>query len=68
MDKTENYRVPSRFPNRNQRRRMLERLDPLEMPNYTLAEAVRYFHVPFSTVRYWTAKPHALVDHDSDRC
>ena len=35
--------------------------DALEMPNYTLAEAVRYFHVPFSTVQYWTAEPHALV-------
>src|SRR6267154_6735487 len=36
-------------------------LDTLEMPNYTLAEAVRYFHVPFSTVEYWTAEPNALV-------
>lgn len=45
---------------------MRERFDPLEMPNYTLAEAVRYFHVPFSTVEYWTAKPHALVTLSSD--
>jgi uncharacterized protein (DUF433 family) len=36
-------------------------IDMLEMPNYTLAEAVRYFHVPFSTVEYWTAEPNALV-------
>jgi len=38
-----------------------DRFDPLEVPNYTLAEAVRYFHVPFSTVEYWTAEPRALV-------
>jgi len=36
-------------------------IDTLEMPNYTLAEAARYFHVPFSTVEYWTAEPNALV-------
>jgi uncharacterized protein (DUF433 family) len=36
-------------------------LDVLEMPNYSLAEAVRYFHVPFSTVEYWTRRPNALV-------
>jgi uncharacterized protein (DUF433 family) len=42
------------------------RTDRLEMPNYTLAEAVRYFHVPFSTVEYWTAQPNALVSLSSD--
>src|ERR1700756_4595971 len=41
--------------------------DVLEIPNYSLAEAVRYFHVPFSTVRYWTEKPNALVTLASER-
>ena len=36
-------------------------LDILEMPNYSLAEAVRYFHIPFPTVEYWTKSSHALV-------
>jgi len=44
-----------------------DRFDPLEVPNYTLAEAVRYFHVPFSTVEYWTAEPRPLVKLPSAR-
>jgi uncharacterized protein (DUF433 family) len=43
------------------KRKVQPDIDTLEMPNYTLAEAVRYFHVPFSTVEYWTAEPNALV-------
>lgn len=27
--------------------------DPLEVPNYGFEEAVRYLHVPHSTLRYW---------------
>ncbi|MFB3815370.1 MAG: DUF433 domain-containing protein [Terriglobales bacterium] len=33
----------------------------LEMPNYSLIEAARYFHVPLSTVEYWTKKPDPVV-------
>jgi uncharacterized protein (DUF433 family) len=33
----------------------------LEMPNYSLVEAARYFHVPFSTVEYWTKRERPLV-------
>jgi uncharacterized protein (DUF433 family) len=35
--------------------------DVMEMPNYSLAEAARYFHVPFSTVEYWTREPNPVV-------
>jgi uncharacterized protein (DUF433 family) len=41
--------------------------DVLEIPNYSLAEAVRYFHIPLSTVRYWTEEPNALVALASER-
>src|SRR6267378_1757948 len=37
------------------------RLDQLEMPNYSLIEAVRYFHIPFSTVEYWTSGTDPIV-------
>ena len=30
-----------------------DRFDPLEVPNYGFQEAVRYLHVPNSTLRYW---------------
>jgi uncharacterized protein (DUF433 family) len=33
----------------------------LEMPNYSPMEAVRYFHVPLSTLVYWTEAPNELV-------
>ena len=32
-----------------------------ELPNYSPIEAVRYFHVPTSTLAYWTEPPNALV-------
>jgi uncharacterized protein (DUF433 family) len=35
--------------------------DVLGLPNYSLAEAARYFHVPFSTVEYWTNGPNPIV-------
>lgn len=41
--------------------------DAEELPNYSLAEAVRYFHVPFSTVLYWTSGPDAIVKLASNR-
>jgi uncharacterized protein (DUF433 family) len=31
------------------------------MPNYTPMEAVRYFHIPPSTLAYWTEEPNQLV-------
>jgi uncharacterized protein (DUF433 family) len=34
----------------------------LEMPNYSLIEASRYFHVPMSTVEYWTQEPNVVVE------
>lgn len=39
----------------------------LEMPNYSPMEAVRYFHVPVSTLVYWTEEPNALVTLASHR-
>jgi len=33
----------------------------LDMPNYSPMEAVRYFHVPPSTLAYWTEEPNQLV-------
>ena len=33
----------------------------LEMPNYSPAEAARYFHIPSSTLAYWTEEPNRLV-------
>jgi uncharacterized protein (DUF433 family) len=30
-----------------------DKFDPLEVPNYGLQEAVRYLHVPNSTLHYW---------------
>jgi uncharacterized protein (DUF433 family) len=27
--------------------------NPLDIPNYSLSEAVRYFHLPLSTMEYW---------------
>jgi uncharacterized protein (DUF433 family) len=33
----------------------------LEMPNYSPMEAVRYFHIPLSTLAYWTEEPNQLV-------
>lgn len=33
----------------------------LDMPNYSPMEAVRYFHVPPSTLAYWTEDPNQLV-------
>jgi uncharacterized protein (DUF433 family) len=42
------YRLAMKHAKRSER-------DVAEMPNYSLAEAARYFHIPFSTVEYWTA-------------
>src|SRR5580700_11224628 len=33
----------------------------LEMANYSPIEAVRYFHIPSSTLAYWTEEPNQLV-------
>jgi len=33
----------------------------LDMPNYSPMEAVRYFHIPSSTLAYWTEEPNQLV-------
>jgi uncharacterized protein (DUF433 family) len=33
----------------------------LDLPNYSPMEAVRYFHVPPSTLAYWTEEPNQLV-------
>jgi uncharacterized protein (DUF433 family) len=33
----------------------------LDMANYSPMEAVRYFHVPSSTLAYWTEEPNQLV-------
>src|SRR5882757_7102370 len=33
----------------------------LEIPNYSPMEAVRYFHIPSSTLAYWTEEPNQLV-------
>jgi uncharacterized protein (DUF433 family) len=43
------------------RKSLKYRLDQLEMPNYSLIEAVRYFHIPFSTVEYWTSGTDPIV-------
>ncbi len=37
------------------------RQNVLDMANYSPMEAVRYFHVPPSTLAYWTAEPNQLV-------
>lgn len=49
---------------RNMRKK---REDVLEAPNYSPMEAVRYFHVPSSTLSYWTEEPNQLVLLASDR-
>lgn len=33
----------------------------LETANYSLMEAVRYFHIPPSTLAYWTEEPNQLI-------
>ena len=37
------------------------RYNPLETANYSPMEAVRYFHIPASTLAYWTEEPNQLV-------
>jgi uncharacterized protein (DUF433 family) len=37
------------------------RYNALEMANYSPMEAVRYFHIPSSTLAYWTEAPNQLV-------
>jgi uncharacterized protein (DUF433 family) len=39
----------------------------LELPNYSPIEASRFFHVPVSTLAYWTEEPNALVTLPSRR-
>jgi uncharacterized protein (DUF433 family) len=39
----------------------MKRNNVLEMPNYSPMEAVRYFHIPSSTLAYWTEEPNQLV-------
>lgn len=49
---------------------MKERLkvdEILEIPNYSPAEAARYFHIAPSTLRYWTSGANALVKLASAR-
>jgi len=36
-------------------------IDSLEIPNYSLAEAARYFHIPPATVSYWASGPKPMV-------
>ncbi len=38
-----------------------KKYDVLEAPNYSPMEAVRYFHIPLSTLTYWTEEPNQLV-------
>src|SRR5579864_1017907 len=38
-----------------------KREDVLEVPNYSPIEGVRYFHIPLSTLAYWTEEPNQLV-------
>jgi uncharacterized protein (DUF433 family) len=33
----------------------------LDMPNYSPIEATRYFHIPTSTLAYWTEEPNQIV-------
>ena len=35
--------------------------DVLEMPNYAPSEGSRYFHVPVSTLAYWTEEPNVVI-------
>jgi uncharacterized protein (DUF433 family) len=45
-----------------QRRQMSKRKPSvLDMPNYSPIEAVRYFHIPMSTLTYWTEEPNEIV-------
>lgn len=37
------------------------RFEPLEVPNYGFQEAVRYLHVPNSTLQYWTRPSISLL-------
>lgn len=41
----------------------LAKVHVMDMPNYAPIEAVRYFHLPFSTMEYWVSggRNHALV-------
>jgi uncharacterized protein (DUF433 family) len=43
-----------------------ETFDPLEVPNYGLQEAVRYLHVPDSTLHYWM-RPSVGLLNPADR-
>jgi len=38
-----------------------DRFDPLEVPNYGFQDAVRYLHVPNSTLQYWTRQSVGLL-------
>lgn len=49
------------------RRLLKHRSDSMEMPNYSLIEAVRYFHIPLSTVEYWTSGTNPIVTLASTR-
>jgi uncharacterized protein (DUF433 family) len=45
-----------------QRRNMPKRNHSvLDMPNYLPIEAARYFHIPMSTLAYWTEEPNEIV-------
>ena len=59
VDFTVNYDVNAEMNNRGNH--------VLELANYSPSEAVRYFHVPLSTLEYWTEEPNALVTPASVR-
>jgi uncharacterized protein (DUF433 family) len=40
--------------------------DVLEIPNYSPAEASRYFHISHSTLSYWTEEPNPLIPLSSE--
>jgi len=45
-----------------------DKFDPLEVPNYGFQEAVRYLHVPSSTLEYWTGpRINLLAPEDPSR-
>ncbi len=45
-----------------QRRHMAKgKHNVLDVPNYSPIEAVRYFHIPMSTLSYWTEEPNEIV-------
>lgn len=48
-------------------RRKVQQIDTLEFPNYSPVEAARYFHIPSSTLDYWTHGADPIVKLSSLR-